>query len=375
MSIGYDQIQETVMVKNYGIIGCGMMGIEHINNLNLLAGAEVTSVYDPVIEMAQKAAKIANGAKIATSIKDLVSAENLDAVVIVSPNYLHIGHLEEVSLHCSLPILCEKPLYTHPDQEARLDKIMKDHPAPIWVAMEYRYMPPIAKLIEKADSVTGGVKMLTIKEHRFAFLPKVGDWNRFNKNTGGTLVEKCCHFFDLMRLIMKSEPVRVMASAGQISNHFDEKYNGQTPDIWDGGYVIFDFANGGRAMLELCMFADGSKWNEEIGALGPKGKIECRLPGPSRFWPTDIGPAPHPDLTISPRSPKKPMKADIPIDPDLLMAGDHHGSTFYQHKKFLDVVKGIGKVQVTLSDGRKAVRMGLAAQKAAEENIVVNLWG
>jgi myo-inositol 2-dehydrogenase / D-chiro-inositol 1-dehydrogenase len=57
--------------------------------------------------------------------------------------------------------------------------------------------------------------MLTIREHRFPFLEKVGDWNRFNRNTGGTLVEKCCHFFDLMRLILRDDPVRVMASGGQ----------------------------------------------------------------------------------------------------------------------------------------------------------------
>ncbi len=126
-------------------------------------------------------------------------------------------------------------------------------------------------------------------------------------------------------------------------------------------------------MLELCMFADGSKWNEEIGALGPKGKIECRLPGPHRFWPDDIGPVPHPDLTRSPRSPKNPVKIDIPIDHDLLMAGDHHGSTFYQHQKFLNVVNGNGTVEVSVTDGRKAVKMGLAAQKSAKENIVINL--
>ncbi len=100
--------------------------------------------------------------------------------------------------------------------------------------------------------------MLTIREHRFPFLHKVGDWNRFNRYTGGTLVEKCCHFFDLMRLVMGSEPVRVMASAGQAVNHRPRAYGGEVPDIWDHGYVIVDFESGARAMLELCMFAEGA---------------------------------------------------------------------------------------------------------------------
>ena len=62
-------------------------------------------------------------------------------------------------------------------------------------------MPPVAALREQvARGVLGDIKMLAIREHRFPFLEKVGDWNRFNRYTGGTLVEKCCHFFDLMRL-------------------------------------------------------------------------------------------------------------------------------------------------------------------------------
>ena len=120
--------------------------------------------------------------------------------------------------------------------------------------------------------------MLSIREHRFPFLQKVDDWNRFNKNTGGTLVEKCCHFFDLMRRIIGSEPVRVMASAGRDVNHLDESYNGDVPDILDNAYVIFDFKNGARALLDLCMFAEASRHNEELCAIGETGKVECLLP-------------------------------------------------------------------------------------------------
>jgi len=69
----------------------------------------------------------------------------------------------------------------------------------VWVGLEYRYMAPTMRLLEHVSSgVLGRLHMLAIREHRFPFLPKVGDWNRFSNNTGGTLVEKCCHFFDLM---------------------------------------------------------------------------------------------------------------------------------------------------------------------------------
>jgi len=358
---------------NYGLIGCGMMAREHIQNINLLPKGRVTVVYDPVTELAESAATLAQDAHVAESLDALLAFEKLDAVVIVSPNYLHVQQLCQIAETRPMPILCEKPLYTDPSDAAVLEKLFADYAHPVWVAMEYRYMPPVAALVAQAEQATGGIKMLTIREHRFPFLPKVGDWNRFNAKTGGTLVEKCCHFFDLMRLILDDEPIRVMASAGQTLNHLDERYDGEVPDIWDNGYVILDFAKGARAMLELCMFAEGARYQEEISAVGPNGKIEAFVPGPGRFWPKLLGDAPVPQLIISPRAPKGPFVSEIPVDPTLLEAGDHNGSTFYQHQRFNAVVRGEGEVEVTLADGAKAIAIGLAAQESARTGQAVLL--
>ncbi len=359
---------------NYGIIGCGMMASEHIQNIKLLDGASVSVVYDPVPELAHAAAQLAGGAKVAESLTDLLAHEALDALVIVSPNHLHVAQLKEIAATRPLPVLCEKPLFTDPSDHQWVSDLERTFPHPIWVAMEYRYMPPITALMDQVQQSTGGVKMLTIREHRFPFLPKVGNWNRFNTQSGGTLVEKCCHFFDLMRLVLQDEPVRIMASAGQSVNHLDEVYDGEVPDIWDNGYVIVDFAGGARAMLELCMFAEGAEYQEEISAVGPNGKIECFVPGPGRFWPTEtLGAAPVPKLVLSPRSPKMPETIDIPVSPDLLEAGDHNGSTFYQHQRFLNVVRGQGAVEVSLTDGARAVLMGQAAQESARTGRAVDL--
>ena len=92
----------------------------------------------------------------------------------------------------------------------------------------------------------------------------------------------------------------MLASGGQAVNHLNETYDGQVPDIWDHGYVIVDFASGARAMLELCMFAEGAEFQEHIIATGPDGIIESLVPGPERFWPTEtLGPSPTPKLIVS----------------------------------------------------------------------------
>src|SRR5690606_14120589 len=133
---------------------------------------------------------------------------------------------------------------------------------------------------------------------------------------------------------------------------------------------IVDFASGAKAMLELCMFAEGSRYQEAITAVGAHGKIECLVPGPARFWPADIGEPPTAQLIVSPRRAPGPRTVEVPVDPVLLDAGDHNGSTFYQHRRFVDVVRGKAEVEVSLDDGWKAVAMGMAAQASAQGDVL-----
>jgi predicted dehydrogenase len=358
---------QNMTMKNYGIIGAGMMGQEHIRNIALLGGARVAAIFEPDAAMRAQAAALVPDAVICPDIDALLADDKLDALMIASPNDCHMDQLERIAAGRHLPILVEKPLFTSVSDMARLDRFRASYRAPVWVAMEYRYMPPVAALVQEAAQVTGGVRMLTLREHRFPFLDKVGGWNRHQARSGGTMVEKCCHFFDLMRFILQDEPVAVMASGGQAVNHIGEA------DVWDHGYVIVEFARGARAMLDLCMFAEGAEYQEEITAVGGLGKIQALVPGPGRFWPAALGPAPTPKLIVSPRDPKGPETREIPVPETLLEAGDHNGSTYFQHQRFLDVVRGAATPEVGLEDGMRAVLMGLAAQQSAAEGRVVRL--
>lgn len=350
----------------YGILGCGMMGKEHIRNIALIDGASVTAVADPDAAMQAENRIMLPDARFCHDLDELLSVNDFDALLIVSPNYQHAEQLLKVLERTKLPILVEKPICTNLEDVARIRKAVVEHPAPIWVAMEYRYMPAITQFVKQVhDGDIGPMQMMTICEHRFPFLEKVGDWNRFNRNSGGTLVEKCCHFFDLMRLLAQDEAVRVMASGAADHNHQDEIYAGEIPDIIDNAFVIVEFASGKRAMLELNMFAEGSRFQERITAIGPKAKLECLLPGPGRFWPEEsLGPAPVSQVILSPREPKGPIESEIPVDPTILDAGDHNGSTYYQHIGFYKAVTQGAEVEVTVEDGLKAVVIGMAAQES-----------
>ena len=255
------------------------MGLEHIQNISLIKNAEVVAISDThnksIIKIKKKIKKKIIFFK---NYKDLIKKNIVDVYIISTPNFTHLRILIDL-LKTKKHILVEKPLTINTKECFKLKKITKNYPSIIWTAMEYRYMPPVSKFIKKIHNKRiGKLKMLSIREHRFPFLKKVKNWNRFSKNTGGTFVEKCCHFFDLMRLIVQSEPISVYASGKQDVNHIYERYRGKRPDIIDNGFVIVNFKNGARCMLDLCMFAENSDMQEELSAVGDKGKIETSVP-------------------------------------------------------------------------------------------------
>ena len=97
-----------------------------------------------------------------------------------------------------------------------------------------------------------------------------------------------------------------MASAGQDVNHLNETYDGRASDIWTMDMLLL-ISKMARAMLELCMFAEGSEYQEEITVVGPKGKLETKVPGPVRFWPSHLG-SPVPILSKAASSQRRPAK-------------------------------------------------------------------
>ena len=363
------------MTIRYGLIGSGMMGQEHIRNINLLGGCEVAAVADPDEGMRALSVQTSGGtAKPYSDYKEMISEGDLDALVIVSPNDTHHAILMDI-LETPLPILCEKPLCTTSAHCREVLAKAENRFAPVWVAMEYRYMPPVQRLLaEIGKGATGTPRMMAIREHRFPFLQKVGDWNRFNVRTGGTLVEKCCHFWDLMRLTLESDPVRVFASAAADVNHRDERYDGKKPDIIDNAFVTVEFENGARGMLDLCMFAEGSYWQEVISVTGEKGRVDAKVPGPARFSPD--GKERASEIEISHRASKEVVREEIEVDHSILAAGDHHGSTFFQHQRFRDLVQtGRGRPEVSLHDGLWSVVVGEAAEESARTGRAIDIRG
>ena len=358
----------------YGIVGCGSMGREHIENIRALGGGGVvTAVADPTAASRDAAATLLDGnVKLFEHHSELLKSGLCDAVIVASPNFTHIDVMRD-ALATDLHILCEKPLVTTMADGVELLERAKGCKAIAWVAQEYRYMPPVAEMIRIAhEGGVGTLHQVAIREHREPFYPKVGDWNRFSANTGGTLVEKCCHYFNLMDFILNEKPTRVFASGGQRVNHLDEKVDGKTPDILDSAYVIVEYGSGARASLDLCMFAENSIDNEHVTIVGDQGKLESLLPsGVLRYGRReDWGKR---EVWGQPSGTAKGVAVRQIRDTNIKYLGQHFGASYIEHQKFAHAVRSGLPPEIPLEEGLRSVATGLAAHKSIDEGRVVAL--
>ena len=360
----------------YGIIGCGSMGREHILNLQSTECCVVTALQDPhqasIDASLALCRNVAVQPKVFDSVSALLDSGLCDAVVVATPNFTHADILREV-LAADVHVLAEKPLVTTMADGLDLVKRGKERKKIAWVAQEYRYMPPVAELIRLAHAgECGSLQQVAIREHREPFYPKVGDWNRFTQNTGGTLVEKCCHYFNLMDHILQERPYRVFASGGQRVNHLDEKYGGKTPDILDSAFVIVEYPSGARASLDLCMYAENSVDNEVISVVGSEGKIESLIPsltlrvgkradwGRREVWGQASGTG-------------RGVATRRVWDTNIRYGGQHFGASWIEHQKFAQAVREGLPPEISLEEGLRSVATGMAAHRSIETGMPVLL--
>ncbi|KAL7580997.1 hypothetical protein ACA910_005809 [Epithemia clementina (nom. ined.)] len=386
-----DDGQHETRTIRAALLGCGMMGQEHISYMLGYSNVSLDFLCDPhepslkqgmaVFQKFYSSTRPMKFPELLSSEEELLQrADEIDLLVIATPDHLHTDTIIRWGTK-NISILCEKPVAVSMEQHARLSNFVQsaDFRARVWVAMEYRYIPAIAKLVELLPTI-GDVKMVTIRENRFPFLDKVAQWNRDRTKTGDSLVEKCCHFFDLFRLIsgMEVDLTQIKSLVQRGLNYQDEDLHYDVPII-DSAYVIFPFEKSiAMGSLELTMFADGSRHREEIVVTGTKGRVEAYLPENKVYAYRRPTAGEWVDRTVPPPSSAihetvydcsnvreiHGIKNEIPTH-----GGYHYSSTAVEWHRLVSAIgyyheTGAWNAEVTINDGLEAVRIGLAATDA-----------
>ena len=135
-------------VLRFGVLGIGAMGTEHMRNIAAVPGGEVVAIADPHGPSIESGREISPEVAIHNDLDGLLARDDLDALVIATPNHTHREVVERAAGR-GLHLLIEKPLCTTVQHCLELEAILEGYPGTVWVGMEYRYSPPVARLIEE----------------------------------------------------------------------------------------------------------------------------------------------------------------------------------------------------------------------------------
>jgi predicted dehydrogenase len=203
----------------------------------------------------------------------------LDAVAVCTPTFAHTP-IARAAIDAGLDVLMEKPIApTLEETDAFIihalatDRIVQ-------VGLVYRYSNlyrTLGQMAERGDF--GPVMMAWCQEHRDNFPTQ---WFFETKKSGGAILDKDCHHFDLFSWFINARPVRVVALGGQhVVKGKSVKINCgyapdpdlmiKNPDIVDHANVIVEYENGAMGNLSLCMYEAEPLEGLKFGVMGTNG--------------------------------------------------------------------------------------------------------
>lgn len=344
------------------IIGTGTMGQEHMRVAALLGRARIHGIYDTQsLSMDTAEANFLSlQSQPLVRYNDLSSACNdpaADALLICTPNHTHFDVLR-TAMQSNKPIFLEKPMATELQDAAEIVRANEAYESFIQIGLQYRYKPQYLEAFREAldNRALGQIKTVSVSEYRPPFLDKVDQWNKFARLSGGTLVEKCCHYFDLINLLAEARPQRVYASGGQAVNFVDFERNGVKSDIDDHAFVAIDYANGVRASFTLNMFCPD--FAEELIVVGDAGRLKAE-----EYHDIHRSGSGNASLTIKLGENGLSKTSDLTY-PRAIEQSGHHGSTYFEHIALMDRLEGKEVDSATPRQGMWAMVVASAAQQS-----------
>ena len=221
--------------------------------------------------------------RITTSWYDLVHADDIDAVVISTPNALH-AEQAIACLHGGKHVLVEKPMAMTVAECDAMIAAARDSGKSLMVAHCWRFHPSV---IEVRDVVARGELGEIVKTHGYGIHKEWGPSGWFTQRAlagGGALIDMGVHAIDTVRFVLGDpEPVRVCASIG---THYG------TYDVDDDGILLISWSNGTNSVVE------SGWWQQHLGGLEADTEL-YGTKGYTRIFPSQ---EPSPDYEHAPQS-------------------------------------------------------------------------
>ena len=149
-------------------------------------------------------------------LEKVIADTRADRVIITSPDFTHAGLIVR-GLDAGVDVVVEKPLTIDPDSTRRIAEEVQLSGKQIVVTHNYRYSPRNSGLKQLIKNGSIGRPLSVTFEwvldtaHGADYFRR---WHRDKANSGGLLIHKASHHFDLINWLLADAPVQVYARGG-----------------------------------------------------------------------------------------------------------------------------------------------------------------
>lgn len=319
-----------------GVIGCGGMGRSLANGANAVEGIDIVCVSDLQEDLAKSLADNLN-TKYTTDYHELLADDNIDAVLIASPPFLH-AQMAVDAANAGKHVFSEKPMAPTLDDCDEMIKAASENGVKLTIGLVCRYHATHSKVHEIVHSGELG-NPVNMMVHRIG-----GPWGGGNRvqwrmerdKSGGSLMEINAHEIDFLRWTC-GDVESVSAVGGQ--------YIQKDTDYPDLVLASLNFKNGAVGLLH-------SSHTAAVGGYG--GRVDCEKG--SIYFPQIWGGDASIQIKSFDGEARSIKIGDIQVPPPVQQ----------EIRVFVEAIRNDTTPLITGTDGRAAVEIAIAAYQSVE---------
>lgn len=324
----------------FGLIGTGRIGQVHAASIAADPNAVLTWVADPFVDGARTVAATYGGTATADADEVFASGE-VDAVLIASPTSTHVDLIAQ-AVDAGIPVLCEKPIDLDISRVDALRPRIASAGVPVALGFNRRFDPAFASARARvAAGEIGALEQLTIISRDPSAPPA-----SYIGVSGGIFRDMTIHDFDMARFFLP-EIVEVSA-VGTTTFDAGAREHGD----FDTAVTTLRAASG--AIVTIV--------NSRHSAVGYDQRIEA-------FGGTGMLQVANAPTSLVSLSTADAVEAKPPYENFFL---ERYAVAYAAElAEFIKLARGEASTSPTFEDGRAALVLADAAQKAATDRVVV----
>lgn len=324
----------------FGLIGSGRIGQVHAAGIAADPDATLAWVADPFEEGARRIVE-QYGGQATASADDLFEPGRVDAVLIASPTPTHVDLISR-SIDSGLPVLCEKPIDLDIARVEALRPRVQASGVPVALGFNRRFDPGFAQARARlAAGEIGRLEQLTIISRDPAAPPAA-----YIAVSGGIFRDMTIHDFDMARFFL-ADVVEVQAVG---TTTFDP--GAREHGDFDTAVTVLRSSDGAVATIVNSRHS-AVGYDQRLEVFGSAGALEVANQGTSLVRVSTAA-------GVHARGPFESA-----------MAVRYQASYRAELRAFISLVRGEQSDSPTFDDGRAALLLADAAQRSAQERIVV----